>query len=87
MLYCENLTFAGQSDWRLPNVRELESIVDYGRHNPSIDPIFGAVSGAYWSSTSSTFDPGLMVDFGGVAVTVGGLPTGDAFYVRAVRGP
>jgi len=38
--YCENLSLAGHRNWRLPNVRELESIVDYGRHFPSIDPIF-----------------------------------------------
>ncbi len=29
--YCENLDFAGHSDWRLPNAKELQSIVDYTR--------------------------------------------------------
>ncbi|SLM31851.1 hypothetical protein MTBBW1_460007 [Desulfamplus magnetovallimortis] len=29
--YCEDLTFAGYSDWRLPNAKELQSIVDYTR--------------------------------------------------------
>jgi hypothetical protein len=29
LAYCENLSFAGHDDWRLPNVRELQSIVDY----------------------------------------------------------
>jgi len=32
--------FAGRHDWRLPNVKELQSIVDYERDNPSIDPAF-----------------------------------------------
>jgi hypothetical protein len=34
--------FAGYTDWRIPNVRELESIVDYGSYNPYLDAVFGA---------------------------------------------
>ncbi len=32
--------FAGHCDWRIPNVKELQSIVDYGVFTPSIDPAF-----------------------------------------------
>jgi hypothetical protein len=53
LAYCENLTFAGYDDWRLPKLKELQSIVDYTRYHPSIDPIFAdTVSYAYWSSTT-----------------------------------
>lgn len=31
------VTFAGQSDWRMPNIRELTTIVDYTKVNPAID--------------------------------------------------
>ncbi len=31
------VTYAGQSDWRLPNIRELQTIVDPARYNPAID--------------------------------------------------
>jgi hypothetical protein len=55
--YCESLEFAGHSDWRLPNVRELQSIVDYGRMEPSSDPIFGEESGWYWSSSTHVHLP------------------------------
>ncbi|WP_308984294.1 DUF1566 domain-containing protein [Thalassobacterium sedimentorum] len=45
--YAENLEFAGHSDWRLPNAKELQSIIDYTRspdttHSAAIDPIFEA---------------------------------------------
>lgn len=36
----------------LPLCRELQSIVDYGCSNPAIDPVFGAVSSRYWSSST-----------------------------------
>jgi hypothetical protein len=54
--YCEGLELGGHDDWRLPNLRELASIVEYGRVDPSIDPIFGAGSLYYWSSTTHTLD-------------------------------
>ena len=58
--------FAGHTDWRLPNSNELQSLVDYGRADAAIDPIFDTgcaasctltscsctASGLYWSSTT-----------------------------------
>lgn len=29
--YCEGLTYAGFSDWRMPNIKELNSIQDYSQ--------------------------------------------------------
>ena len=53
--YCEDLTLGGHSDWRLPNKKELLSIVDYGKYDPSIDTVFHKVSGNYWSSTTPAY--------------------------------
>lgn len=43
--WAENLTYAGRSDWRLPNAKELQSLVDYTRspattNSAAIDPLF-----------------------------------------------
>ena len=48
--------FAGHTDWRLPNRRELASIVDLGRQNPSANPVFhtGCVGGCTILSCSCT---------------------------------
>jgi uncharacterized protein DUF1566 len=83
LAYCENLVFADHDDWRLPDVLELKSIVDYGRLNPSIDPVFSSFSRGYWSSTSHVGYSGEWVVFfvnGQVA-----LREGDHYSVRAVR--
>lgn len=44
--YCSTLTLAGHSDWRLPSMIELYSIVDLGQSAPSIN-------GTYFPSTPS----------------------------------
>lgn len=53
--YCAALTFpsGGYSDWRLPDRRELMSIVDFGRVRPAIDTTYfpECRSSNYWSSS------------------------------------
>ncbi|MCP4523819.1 MAG: DUF1566 domain-containing protein, partial [Candidatus Gracilibacteria bacterium] len=51
--YCEDLSLSNYSDWKLPNAKELQSIVDYTRslqttNSPAINTIF---------NTSSITDP------------------------------
>jgi Protein of unknown function (DUF1566)/Arylsulfotransferase (ASST) len=64
---CESATTAGHTDWRLPNAKELQSIVDYTRSpdttgSAAISPLFNATPivnedgktdwGYYWASTT-----------------------------------
>lgn len=70
--YAERSTYAGFDDWRLPNAKELQSIVDYTRSpdatsSPAIDPIFQtsiieneageADSPYFWTSTTHVDGP------------------------------
>jgi uncharacterized protein DUF1566 len=82
--------FAGHSDWRLPNVRELQSIVNYG---PALSPEFNdCLHGSctaydyYWSSTTYAGIPSWAwwVHFGD-GVT-GADKKSYTNLVRAVRG-
>lgn len=60
--YAENFEYAGYDDWRLPNVKELQSIVDYTGSYPAIDPEYFTCTELeenenyyFWSSTSAYF--------------------------------
>jgi Protein of unknown function (DUF1566)/Secretion system C-terminal sorting domain len=54
LIYAEGLTLGGFSDWRLPNIKELQSINDERLVNPSISTTYFPSIGVkkYWSSTS-----------------------------------
>ena len=86
--FCEGSTFAGYSDWRMPNIKELLSIVDFSRYNEAIDPIFThTVPQYYWSSTTyaggATFAFTVFLDTG---EEITNNKTGTPYCVRPVRG-
>lgn len=88
--YCGLNDGSVAGDWRLPNLRELQSLIDYGQINPSLPPghpFLNTMSPQhYWSSTtvaSSTYGAWL-VSFGIGSVVYDGKSF--SYYVRAVRG-
>ena len=38
--YCENLVYGGYDDWRMPNINELYSIIDYTLYDPAVNSLF-----------------------------------------------
>ena len=79
----------GYGDWRLPAIRELESLTDLNCHSPALPGThpFRNVREFYWSSTTSMYDTEyawvLYLTDGAVGV---GFKTGADFHVWPVRG-
>ena len=96
LAYCEKLNLGGHKDWRLPTMKELESIVDFRYSRPSIDTEYfpDTQSSFYWSSNTSpsyhyaaytvNFSFGSGGGHGGKTYYYG--EEADYNYVRAVRG-
>jgi hypothetical protein len=82
--YCDDLFYANLSDWRLPERIELQSIVDYGRFNPAIAPVFLCESSGYWSATRRALNGNTFWIFGFNYGSTGLGGTAGTLYVRCV---
>ncbi len=79
----------GHTDWRLPMLAELKSILLHPYPcgtSPCIDPVFGPTAGYYWSATTHAVNPGnAWAVYFGSGSTSNELKT-HIGVVRAVRG-
>ena len=87
--YCNCLTLADRSDWRLPNIRELESIVDWQRSDPAINTTYfpNCRASFYWSNSTRTveLDDAWYIYFWHGSMSYS-TKVYCRFYVRCVRG-
>ena len=81
--------WGGHADWRLPNRRELRSLIDYGHHRPALPPDLPArhvFQSWYWTSTTAAIHPdhAWYVDLAGGRMFYGGKD--QRYMVWPVRG-
>lgn len=81
---------AGCADWRLPNRRELRSLISHQHSQPALPsehPVTNLFQGWYWSSTTASISPAhaWYVNMDGGRMFYGGKD--QSFLVWPVRGP
>lgn len=84
---CDLTDGSKEGDWRLPNVRELHSLIDFSREAPALQsshPFTGVQSNKYWTSTSKNGVSAWFVDLNDGQMSVNGYS--QTYYVWPVRG-
>jgi hypothetical protein len=91
LAHCEGLTYADQTDWRLPDFQELVSLHDLSRTALPTTSLPGGASEILWSSSHSPFEAGIgdtsyPVIFDGTLLITPFLPqTSMEYSARCVR--
>jgi hypothetical protein len=76
-------------DWRMPNLRELQSLADYSKVLPALPenhPFAGVMSTYYWTSTTYAYNTAGAWTIGYADGYVSAQYKTDSYYLWCVRG-
>ena len=95
LAYCESLILGEHNDWRLPNPKEFERVIELGRSSPAIDTTYfpntnytpDENDGFYWTGTSCSkchMRKAFAIDFSDGKLHYRNKPTNYAYHTHYV---
>ena len=88
LAYCENLTYAGFSDWRVPNKNELFTLLNNGETTPAsyFPNAYSVLNETFWSSSSTlSGNQVFVVDFNNADISFSTKSNSDKHNILCVR--
>lgn len=90
LAYCESLLLGGHEDWRMPNAKEIERLVDLETSRPAINTTYfpNTNNALYWTSTSCTkchHRKAFAIDFTDGELYYGNKLRDEVYYENYVR--